>query len=152
MRLAASWERALGIEARQTVAAEDLRDLASVMDVVLQHVPDDPAAMMCPRRSMGAGRSDDGPREVVGIPASKAVVDDRPRPCEPVHQLPGASRVVVDVLPPGVVERQTRDGRSVDAEEVAGRRVALAEDVVEPVRSRTGDVRGQLPDGPLVRG
>src|SRR3954465_15562555 len=101
------------------------------MDVVLTHVPDDPTPVIRPRRSMRTCRSHDGAGEVLGIPVSKAVVDDRPRPCERVDQLLGASRMVVDVLPPGVVERQTRDGRSVDAEEVAGRRIALAEDVVE---------------------
>jgi hypothetical protein len=52
----------------------------------------------------------------------------------------------------GVRQREAGHGRPVDAEEVTGGRVAFAEDIMEPVGARTGDVRGQLPDRPLVRG
>ena len=55
------------------------------------------------------------------------------------------------VLPPGVLERQVGHGGRLDAEHVTDRSVALAEDVVEPVRPRAGYVGGELPGRPLER-
>lgn len=113
------------------MAPEDLRDLARVMEIVLQDVPDHPLA----REGLGAGAalSREVDVEIVRRPAPKAVLDHRPRRVERLDDLGCAARVILVVLPPRVLEREIGDGRAGDTEHVTGRRVALAEDVVEPL-------------------
>jgi hypothetical protein len=132
------------IEAWQPVAPEDLRYLTAVVEVVLHHVPHDPASVMRSIRSL------DRDVQLLGVPASKAVVHGGPRSPEPVHEFLDAPGMVLVVFPSGIFQRETWNGRALDAEEVPGQWVAFAKHVVEPIRARAGDVPGQLPDRPLM--
>jgi hypothetical protein len=66
------------------MASEDERDLAPVVEVVLDEVPDDPAA-----RDLGAGAawSRELPGEVIGGSTPKARIDHRPGPAEGLGKL-----------------------------------------------------------------
>jgi hypothetical protein len=56
------------------------------------------------------------------------------------------------ILPPCVLEGQVGDGRARDAEHVTDGCVALAEDIVKPIRPRPSHVAGDLPDRQLGGG
>src|SRR4029450_8805046 len=56
------------------------------------------------------------------------------------------------VLPPRILDREIRDGRALDAEQVTDGGVSFAQDVVEPIRTSSPHMTGELPDGPHVRG
>src|SRR6185436_8755028 len=138
------------VETGETVAAEDQRDLASVVEVVLDQVPHDPLPGEHLRPRTSSPGELDG--QIVRRPTPEAVLDHRPRPLETLDDLGGPPWVVLVVLPGGVLDRQAGDGRARDAEQVAERGLALAQDVVEPIGPGRGHVAGQLPDGPEPRG
>jgi hypothetical protein len=119
--------------------ADDLRDLAAMVGVVLDQVPDDPCPGDDPDLAVAST-----PRElhleVLGRPSTEGLFEQRPRPLEGVGELGGRARMVFVVLPARILERQVRHGGRLDTEHVPDGGVALAEDVVEPVRARAGHV------------
>ena len=132
------------VEWRQPVAPEDLRDLTPVMDVMLQHVPDDPAATTRPSAAL------DGDLEVVGRPTPQTVVDEAPGTLETIDELRSRPRTAFVVFPAGVLDGYAWTRRAIDPEHDSERGLAFAEHVVEPTRTRARDVAGQLPHGPLM--
>src|SRR5215213_8418809 len=104
--------RASKLERGQPVLTEDQRDLRAVLKLVLNEVPDHPAALDgCVCTSFGGQDQID----VGGGPASEAILDQVPRSLEGENELGCGARMVLVVLPAGVVERQSRHGRARDS-------------------------------------
>ncbi len=127
---------------------EDERDLAAMMALVLDQVPDDPGS----RRQAVIAVTTKPDRQVVQRPPPQARVDHRPCLLERIDDLARRTRSGLVVLPSGIAEGKAGYRRAFDAEQVAHGCIALAKNVVEPEGARPSHVAGDLPDGPPVRG
>ena len=115
---------------------ERQRDLAAVVDIVFQDVPNNPTARTGDERAIRAL-----PRErlgeIGGRPAVEAPGDHRPCSLQALDELGGGARRCAVVVP--AVERVER-------------RVALAHPAPEPAEPRADDVGGEEPDRALPGG
>src|SRR4029450_8589816 len=101
------------VETGQAVAAQDQRDLAAVVEIVLDQVPDDPL----PGEGLGARRPParelDG--QIVRCPTPQTVVDHRPRPFETLDDLGGGGGGGGAALPGRARGRARRGGGGLGA-------------------------------------
>jgi len=93
------------------VAPEDERHLATVVEVVLDQVPDHPLSGERLRARAALAGELDG--EVVRRPTLEALIDHRPGQVERLDDLLRPPRMVLIVLPPRVLERQVGNRRAV---------------------------------------
>jgi hypothetical protein len=111
------------------VLAGDQEQLAAVVHIVLDDVPDDPLArerLVAPDKLLA---------KIGGGPAFQAVVDHPPGALQPLFQLGGAALGLAVVIP-GLQLLQPG--------------VTLAHDGVEPPDARGDDMRGDDPDRALI--
>src|SRR5512146_2050143 len=120
---------------REPIHAEGERDLAAVVQVVLEHVPDDPRARKLD--ALAVPVVGEGLPHVGGTPAGKAIS----------HELPGVVERLRQLGAEGT-RRSCRPYRLVPACIRAQRLAAiLAQELGEPVHAAADDVQGILADG-----
>src|SRR6266446_5120704 len=124
---------------REPVHAEGERELAAVVQVMLQHMPDDPGARQV--NLFAVPVVGEGLSHIVGTPAGQAIRHELPGAVEGLHQLgggwDGCPQLQGNLVPTRI--------------HLHLRAFVLAQEIGEPVGTAADDVQGILADGAQVR-